>query len=79
MGSVDGEVCERIWSYMGRFASVTKEMSSSTRICLLEDAMHTTWTRSLINLMKLKKKVMIVNMKITQLRASLHQGKHIVL
>ena len=38
-GLTDGENVERLWSYLGRFAKMTKEMSSGNRIDLLSDAL----------------------------------------
>lgn len=38
-GLTDGENIERLWSYLGRFAKMTKEMSSGNRIDLLNDAL----------------------------------------
>jgi hypothetical protein len=39
-GLTDGENVERLWSYLGRFARMTKEMSSGNRIDLLSDALY---------------------------------------
>ena len=38
-GLTDGEVMERLWSYLRGFASITKEMSSSRRIDALTDCL----------------------------------------
>lgn len=38
-GLTDGENVERLWSYLGRFAKMTKEMSSGNRIDLLSDTL----------------------------------------
>ena len=38
-GLTDGENVERLWSYLGRFAKMTKEMSSGNRIDLLSDVL----------------------------------------
>lgn len=38
-GLQDGENIERLWSYVGKFARMTKEMSSANRIDLLTDAL----------------------------------------
>ena len=38
-GLTDGENVERLWSYLGRFSKMTKEMSSGNRIDLLSDAL----------------------------------------
>lgn len=38
-GLTDGENVERLWSYLGRFARMTKEMSSGNRVDLLTDAL----------------------------------------
>ena len=37
-GLSDGEVVERLWAYLRRFASMTKEMRPSHRIDVLSDA-----------------------------------------
>ena len=37
-GLSDGEVVERLWAYLRRFASMTKEMGPSHRIDVLSDA-----------------------------------------
>ncbi|XP_020609616.1 uncharacterized protein LOC110048175 [Orbicella faveolata] len=38
-GLVDGEMLERLWSYLGLFRKMTKEMSSSHREDVLSDAL----------------------------------------
>ena len=38
-GLTDGENVERLWSYLGRFARMTKEMSSGNRVDVLSDAL----------------------------------------
>ena len=38
-GLTDGEVMERLWSYLRGFASITKEMSPSRRIDALTDCL----------------------------------------
>ena len=35
----DGEVCERLWSFMRRFSRMTKEMRPAHRIDVLTDAL----------------------------------------
>lgn len=35
----DGECCERLWSYLRRFARITKESRPSRRIDILTDAL----------------------------------------
>ena len=35
----DGEVCERLWSFMRRFSRMTKEMRPSHRVDVLTDAL----------------------------------------
>ncbi len=45
-GNTDGETCERAWSYLGGYHSIVKEMRSSTRNEVLEDAMHFHFKRS---------------------------------
>lgn len=39
-GLCDGEVMERLWSYLGKFKKMTKEMSSIHRQDILTDALH---------------------------------------
>ena len=39
-GLCDGEVMERLWSYLGRFKKMTKEMSASHREDILSDALY---------------------------------------
>lgn len=36
---VDGEVLERLWSYLGQFRKMTKEMSASHREDIISDAL----------------------------------------
>lgn len=38
-GMVDGEVLERLWSYLGQFRKMTKEMSASPREDIISDAL----------------------------------------
>ena len=38
-GLMDGEQCERLWSYLRCFYSITKEMSASNRKDLLTEAL----------------------------------------
>ena len=38
-GLTDGEVVERLWSYLRRFARMTKEMRPSHRVDVLTDAL----------------------------------------
>ena len=38
-GCTDGEVLERLWSYLRRFSRMTKEMRPSHRIDVLTDAL----------------------------------------
>jgi len=38
-GLSDGEVVERLWSYLRRFAAMTKEMHPSHRVDVLSDAL----------------------------------------
>ena len=38
-GLSDGETLERLWSYLRRFAPMTKEMRPSHRIDVLSDAL----------------------------------------
>ncbi|VDI77370.1 Hypothetical predicted protein, partial [Mytilus galloprovincialis] len=39
IGLTDGEGMERLWSYLGKFSSITKEMTPENRIDLLTDAL----------------------------------------
>lgn len=39
-GLCDGENIERLWSYLGKFCKMTKEMSSSNRMDVLTDALN---------------------------------------
>ena len=39
VGVTDGEVVERLWSYIRRFARMTKEMRPSHRVDVLTDAL----------------------------------------
>lgn len=39
---VDGEVLERLWSYLGQFRKMTKEMSASHREDILSDGLFYT-------------------------------------
>ncbi len=38
-GLSDGEVCERLWSFLRRFATMTKEMRPAHRVDVLTDAL----------------------------------------
>ena len=38
-GLTDGEVVERLWSYLRRFARMTKEMRPAHRVDVLTDAL----------------------------------------
>lgn len=38
-GLTDGECMERLWSYLGKFAKITKEMTTGRRRDLLIDGM----------------------------------------
>ena len=38
-GLIDGECMERLWSYLGKFSKITKEMTTGRRKDLLEDAL----------------------------------------
>ena len=40
MGLADGENMERLWSYLGSFCRMSKEMSAANRTDLLSDALH---------------------------------------
>lgn len=39
LGLTDGEGIERLWSYLGKFSSITKEMSPENRTDLLTDGL----------------------------------------
>lgn len=39
-GLTDGENVERLWSFLGRFSRMTKEMSAANRIDTLTDALN---------------------------------------
>ena len=49
-GLSDGEVVERVWSYLRRFAAMTKEMHPSHRIDVLSDALSYYRLKSARNL-----------------------------
>ena len=51
-GLSDGEVVERVWSYLRRFAAMTKEMHPSHRIDVLSDALSYYCQKSARNLCK---------------------------
>jgi hypothetical protein len=48
-GLTDGETCERAWSYLGRFASITKSMKASNRRDTLELAIFSYFMKNLKN------------------------------
>ena len=48
----DGKSLERLWAYLGRFASTTKYMRSSHRIDILEFAIQNISDRMINNLCK---------------------------
>ncbi|KAI8484530.1 hypothetical protein Bbelb_378010 [Branchiostoma belcheri] len=57
-GLTDGESVERMWAYLRRFASTTKEMTASRRVDLLTDALlHYTRRKSSDMELTLKKKL----------------------
>lgn len=39
VGLTDGESLERLWSYLGKFSKITKEMTPENRIDLLTDGL----------------------------------------
>ncbi len=39
-GLTDGENLERLWSFLGKFSRMTKEMNTANRIDTLSDALH---------------------------------------
>ena len=49
-GLSDGEVVERVWSYLRRFSAMTKEMHPSHRIDVLSDALTYYCQKSARNL-----------------------------
>ena len=49
-GLSDGEVVERVWSYLRRFAAMTKEMHPSHRIDVLSDGLSYYCQKSARNL-----------------------------
>ena len=53
-GLSDGEQVERLWSFLRRFASITKEMTPSNRIDALTDALLHYRRRIIRNLRKLQ-------------------------
>lgn len=53
-GLSDGEVVERLWSYLRRFSAMTKEMHPSHRINVLSDALEYYGQKSAENLCKLR-------------------------
>lgn len=45
-GLMDGELMERLWSYLRSFSKITKEMTSAHRVDFLSDALnHFTMTK----------------------------------
>ena len=41
LGLTDGESLERLWSYLGKFSKITKEMTPENRVdILVEGLMH---------------------------------------
>ncbi len=46
MGTTDGETCERAWAYLKGFGNVIKEMKTSSRNEVLEDALFYLAKRS---------------------------------
>lgn len=44
-GNTDGEATERLWSDLGPYAKITKEMLSGNRMDVLEDALLFNWKR----------------------------------
>ncbi|KAI8136552.1 hypothetical protein BJV82DRAFT_477080, partial [Fennellomyces sp. T-0311] len=48
MALTDGEGLERVWSYLGNYVSVTRQMTSQRRQCTLDNAIkHFRWKRLL--------------------------------
>jgi Kyakuja-Dileera-Zisupton transposase len=41
-----GEVCERVWSHLGLFVRMCKEMRPENRRALLEDVIFFLWNRA---------------------------------
>jgi len=52
IGLTDGESLERLWAYLGRFASTTKYMRSSHRLDIIELAIQNISNRMINNLRK---------------------------
>ena len=51
-GMTDGEQCERLWSYLRCFSSITKEMSAANRKDLLTDALYYYGTKKIEKMRK---------------------------
>ncbi len=50
MGLADGENLERLWSYLGRFANMTRRMKPSNRLDLLSEALEYFAEKTIRNL-----------------------------
>ena len=50
IGLTDGESLERLWAYLGHFASTTKYMRSSHRLDIIELAIQNISNRMINNL-----------------------------
>ena len=49
-GLNDGEIMERLWSYLRPFGKITKEMTKANRLSLLEDALAYYGQRKMLRL-----------------------------
>jgi hypothetical protein len=68
VGDVDGEACERAWAYLGKFYHIVREMKSTTRRHLLDDAFHNLWRKSFNRITALKAKLAKTQMDLAHLR-----------
>ncbi|KAI8136608.1 hypothetical protein BJV82DRAFT_639185 [Fennellomyces sp. T-0311] len=76
MALTDGEGLERVWSYLGNYVSVTRQMTSQRRQCTLDNAIkHFRWKRllSMHNTLQRKK----ANANATKKRASEYLSKKV--
>jgi hypothetical protein len=75
-GLCDGETSERCWSYLGRFCTITKEMSSGNRVDTLKSA-TTFYNRRLFDgaAKALVKKVLTIQSRIDQAKIQFDELK----
>ncbi|KAI8390221.1 hypothetical protein BD560DRAFT_319709, partial [Blakeslea trispora] len=52
-GYTDGEGCERFWSYLNGFVSMTRSMSSSNRLLVITDSVSHFGYQKMLELRKL--------------------------